>query len=342
VPPILSILDLIPVESGGSAHQALRDAAELAQLAERLGYHRIWYAEHHNLEGLASASPEILIEYIASRTTSIRVGSGGVMLPNHAPLRIAEAFRLLDALHPGRIDLGLGRAPGTDTRTTLALRRSRQAIVSDDYAEQLAELFAFEAGDFPPGHPFAGIRAIPVDAPLPPVTLLGSSDHSAFLAAETGLGFAFAAHINFPAAVPVLRAYREAFRPSGRFHAPWAILAVAVVIGETMEHARELAKIADLIRLRLRTGQLSGYPTLEEALAYPFTPPERAVIESMSMRSLVGDAAHVRDEMLALQEASGADELMITLLPAREDRIRAVEQLAAAFALPPRSEAPRL
>ena len=204
----LSILDLTPITHGTSSRQALRTSVELAVLADRLGYHRLWFAEHHNSPGLASAAPEIMIAHVADRTTHLRVGSGGVMLPNHAPLKIAETFRLLEALHPGRIDLGLGRAPGTDPRTAFAMRRSREAMTADDYPELLAELIAFDSG-FPAGHPFEAIPAVPVDTRLPPLWLLGSSDFSARLAAETGLGFAFAAHINAAGAVPALRDYRR-------------------------------------------------------------------------------------------------------------------------------------
>ena len=229
----LSILDLSPITAGSSSAEAVRDSVELAVLAERLGYHRVWYAEHHNSPGLASGVPELMIEHVASRTSTIRVGAGGVMLPNHAPLRIAEVFRLLEALHPGRIDLGLGRAPGTDTMTAFAMRRSREALTADDYPELLAELIAFDDGAFPGDHPFRTIRPVPVDTKLPPVWLLGSSDFSGRLAAEAGLGFAFAAHINAAGAIPTLRAYREAFVPSERYPEPHSILTVSVTVGET-------------------------------------------------------------------------------------------------------------
>jgi luciferase family oxidoreductase group 1 len=338
MPPFVSILDLTPIESGTTARDALRRTVELAILADRLGYHRIWFAEHHNTAGLASAAPEIMIEHVASRTTHLRVGSGGVMLPNHAPLRLIETFRLLEALHPGRIDLGLGRAPGTDTVTAFAMRRSREALVADDYPEQLAELIAFDDEAYPADHPFRAIRAVPFDVKMPPVWLLGSSGFSAQLAAEVGLGFAFAAHINFPGAVPALRAYRETFVPSTRFHEPWSILTVSVIVGETPEHAQELSLIADLVRLRLRSGRLDGYPSLEEAKRYPFTDEERALVAALPMRSLVGDLAGVHAQIVDLLDRSRADEVMIaTLTPGLEDRRRAVVQLAQAFGLRERS-----
>jgi luciferase family oxidoreductase group 1 len=271
----LSLLDLTPILAGSSSAQAVQTSVELAMLADRLGYHRVWYAEHHNSPGLASGAPEIMIEHVASRTSRIRVGAGGVMLPNHAPLKIAETFRLLEALHPGRIDLGLGRAPGTDTITAFAMRRSAEALTADDYPEQLAELLAFDDGTFPGDHPFRTIRPVPVDTRLPPVWLLGSSDFSARLAAQAGLGYAFAAHINGRGAVSALRDYRASFVPSERYPEPWAILTVSVTVGETAEHARELSLINDLLLVRLRSGQIRAYPTLEEAKAYSFTAAER-------------------------------------------------------------------
>ncbi len=330
----LSILDLTPIAAGSSSRQALQDAVDLAVLADRLGFHRIWYAEHHNTEGLASAAPEILIAHIAAKTTHLRLGSGGVMLPNHAPLRIVETFRLLEALHPGRIDLGLGRAPGTDTVTAYAMRRSREALSGDDYPSQLAELLAFDDRTFPPDHPFREIAAVPFDVKLPPLWLLGSSDFSARLAAQAGLGFAFAAHISGAGAVPALRAYREAFTPSARWPEPRAILAVAVAVGEDAAHARELARVNDLFLLRLATGRRGSRPTREEAQRYQFTPAERALIDSLPMRYLAGDAAGVHDQIADLADQAGADEVMITtFLPDPDDRRRALTGLARAFGL---------
>ncbi|HET7095395.1 MAG TPA: LLM class flavin-dependent oxidoreductase, partial [Thermomicrobiales bacterium] len=335
MPRPLSILDLTPIAAGSTAEQALRDSVELAMLADRLGYHRLWYAEHHNTAGLASAAPELMIDHIADRTTHIRVGSGGVMLPNHSPLKIAETFRLLEALHPGRIDLGLGRAPGTDTLTAFAMRRSREAMTAEDYPEQLAELIAYDDDSFPADHPFAAIRAVPVDVALPPIWLLGSSAFSARLAAQAGLGFAFAAHINAAGAVAALRDYRASFVPSPRYPEPRSILTVSVTVGETAEQARELSLINDLLRLRLRTGQHGRYPTLAEAKAYRFSDAERAAIAAMPMRSLIGTATEVRAQIDDLAEQAEADEVMITTFVSElDDRRRTLVELAAAFALP--------
>src|SRR5580698_481221 len=191
----LSVLDISPVPSGSSSSDALRNTLDLAKLTDTLGYRRYWLAEHHNTALIASTSPEVMIGHVADVTQRMRVGSGGIMLPNHSPLHVAEAFRVLEALHPGRIDLGLGRAPGTDTVTALALRRSRQAVFSDEFPQQLDELLGFLSDDFAEEHPFRHVKAMPMDVGTPEIWLLGSSDFSAQLAAKLGLGFAFAHHI---------------------------------------------------------------------------------------------------------------------------------------------------
>src|SRR5918997_3897806 len=190
----LSVLDLSPVAAGMSGTTALRNTPDLAPLAERLGYTRYWVAEHHNIPSIASPAPEIMIGQIAAVTERIRVGSGGVMLPNHAPLMVAERFKLLEALFPGRIDLGLGRAPGTDPVTSYALRRMQEERGRDDFLERLQELLLLETKSFPPDHPFHRIEIMPSGVPLPPIWLLGSSDYSAHLSARLGLGFGFAHH----------------------------------------------------------------------------------------------------------------------------------------------------
>src|SRR4249919_3366508 len=190
----LSILDLSPVSAGSSGAVALRNSLDLARLADELGYLRYWVAEHHNLPSVASSAPDIIIGQIAAATARIRVGSGGVMLPNHAPLMVAERFKILEALFPGRIDLGIGRAPGTDQITSIALRRRQDIRDDDDFLERFQELLLFEQGSFPEGHPFRQIRAMPADVPLPPIFLLGSSGYSAQLAAAIGAGFSFAHH----------------------------------------------------------------------------------------------------------------------------------------------------
>ncbi len=290
----LSILDLVPVGTGSNATQALKNTFELARLADRLGYTRYWFAEHHNMPGVASAAPEILIGAVARETTHLRVGSGGVMLPNHAPLKVVEWFRTLEALYPGRIDLGLGRAPGTDQLTALALRRSREALRADDFTEQLAEMLAFDNASFPETHPFRAIQAVPVGVSLPPIWLLGSSDYSAQVAAAMGMGFAFARHINPDGAEEAIQLYRERFTPSEHLSAPHAILTVSAICADTAARADELASSSDLSFLRLRTGRPGLLPSVEEALSYPYTDPERAQLLAGRARHVLGDPAMVR------------------------------------------------
>src|SRR5690349_13340832 len=209
----LSVLDLSPVPSGRTAAEALANTIDLARHAEALGYARYWLAEHHNAAGLASPSPEVMIGHVACATSRIRVGAGGIMLPNHAPLKVAETFRVLEGLHPGRIDLGIGRAPGTDQLTAFALRRSREALAANDFPQQYSELLGYVDG-FAEGHPFAPIVAQPTDVALPPVWILGSSLYGAQAAAAYGTGFAYAGHFGEADPCEPVRLYREGLRPS--------------------------------------------------------------------------------------------------------------------------------
>jgi luciferase family oxidoreductase group 1 len=331
------VLDLSPVPSGSSGAEALRNTLDLARLADALGYTRYWLAEHHNTTLIASSSPEVLIGHVASVTKRMRVGSGGVMLPNHAPLKVAETFRMLEALHPRRVDLGIGRAPGTDSLTALALRRSRGALHAEDFPEQLAELLAFFSGDFPADHPFRHVRAIPQDVETPEIWLLGSSDFSARLAGELGLGFAHAHHINPATTEGALRLYQERFRPSVYLNAPRAMLAVSVVCAETDAQAAELASSADLTLLRFQQGKFGGkLPSIAEACAHPYTAYEREIIAANRARLFVGSAATVRAQLSALATRTGVGEIMITTMThAHEARRRSYELLAEAFALSP-------
>ena len=331
--PRIDVLDLSPVAAGSTEGQALRDTIELAQHADRLGYHRYWLAEHHGGAMVASSSPELMIGQVAAATERIRVGSGGVMLPNHSPLRVAEQFKVLSALFPERIDLGIGRAPGTDQMTAMALRRSREAMSGEDFPEQLGELLAFSGTrPWPDNHPFSQVKAAPFEAPLPPITLLGSSDFSAQLAAAAGLGFAFAAHINPDLAVDALRMYRERFEPSELLDEPSAILAHAVLVADDDQRAYELAAPARVAFRRLRSGRPTPLPSVEDALAEEGpTPPGGPPV---SNRMIVGAPATVRERLEDLLARSGADELMaMTNVHAKEDRLRSMELLAEAFHL---------
>lgn len=336
MPPVLSVLDLSPIPSGFAAGDALRNTIDLARHAEALGLRRYWLAEHHNAGGLACPAPEILIGQVAAVTRSIRVGSGGIMLPNHTPLKVAETFRVLHALFPGRIDLGLGRAPGTDPRTAAALRRSREAVVIDDFPERLDELMRFLADDGPPRTGFDGtIRAIPINVPSPEIWMLGSSEvGGALLAAQRGLGFAFAHHINPDDATRVLRRYRDAFVPSPQMSKPWAILALAVVCAETDLAAQKLAASGELAMVRFAQGMRDWpLPSVEEALAHRSDAEEEALRRGRGERLLVGGVARVREQLRALVESSGADEVMVlTHVHEHNARKRSYELVAEALA----------
>ncbi len=325
-PTPLSVLDLAPVATGSDAGQALRNSLELAQHAERLGYRRHWVAEHHNMPGIASSAPAVLIAHLASVTSTIRVGSGGVMLPNHQPLVIAEQFGMLEALHPGRIDLGIGRAPGTDQITAYALRRSMEPS-ADDLPTQLDELLAFFKGTFP------RIRAVPGAGQMPEVWLLGSSDFSARLAGELGLPFSFAHHFMPQNTIPALEVYRRHFTPSPTLHDPYAMVGVAVVCAETDEEARRLHASARLSFLRLRTGHPSTLPSPEEAEAYEYSQDEQVFIDSWTASHVVGSPETVRAGLTDLQELTHADELILTTnVYDHAARLRSYELVAGASA----------
>ena len=330
----LSVLDLSPVPSGSSSREALQNTLDLAQLADRLGYTRYWLAEHHNTPLIASSAPEIMIGHVAGVTSRIRVGSGGVMLPNHAPLHVAETFRVLEALHPGRVDLGIGRAPGTDPITTLALRRSREAMGADDFPVRLEELLGFLDGEFAENHPFERVRAMPDDVPSPEIWLLGTSDFSAQLAAMLGLRYAYAHHIVPENALSSLRIYRENFRPSKHLAAPEALIGMSVLCAETDERAAELARPMELTLLRFRSGKMGRFPTVAEATNYPYTPEERHIISLSRHRFFAGSPERVRKHVTDLADKGGVSEIMITTMTHdHADRRRSYELLAEAFSL---------
>jgi luciferase family oxidoreductase group 1 len=327
----LSVLDLAPVGEGSTVGAALRASIELAAEAERLGYHRYWVAEHHNMPGIASSSPAVLLAHAASATETIRVGSGGVMLPNHAPLVVAEQFGMLEALHPGRVDLGLGRAPGTDPRTARALRGSTQAVMRDDFPEQLAELRSYFSGE-------SSITAVPGQGQNPAIWLLGSSDYSAVAAGLLGLPFSFAHHFAAHNTLAAVAAYRNAFRPSEQLERPYLMLGVAVVCADTEQHARWLAGSSRLAFVRLRTGRPGRLPTPEEADAYTFTPQERELIKTWQFSVVVGTPDTVRQQLDDLAQRTEADELIITTMvhdPA--ERLRSYRLVADAYRAPPRA-----
>ena len=328
----LSVLDLSPVSAGSSGAQALRNSLDLAQLCDRLGYARYWVAEHHSMPMIASSAPEIMIGQIAAATERIRVGSGGVMLPNHAPLTVAERFKVLEALYPGRIDLGLGRAPGTDPATSYMLRQRQGVDEADDFLDRFNELMLLETRAFPDGHPFHKVQAMPADVVLPPIYLLGSSDYSARLAGQIGAAFSFAHHFATFNAAEAMRLYRDSFRPSAAHDKPLAILATHVVCAETDEEAERLAMTVALNFVRRAKGEYLPLASPEEAAAYPYTPVDRQRIAQSMTRLSVGSRATVKARLAPLIEATGADELMITtMVHDHEARKRSYELMAEAF-----------
>jgi luciferase family oxidoreductase group 1 len=330
----LSALDLVPLGVGGTSTAALRASAELARTLDRAGYTRLWYAEHHNMPGIATTTPEILIAHAAPLTSRIRLGAGGVMLPNHAPLKVAESYRLLEALHPGRIDLGIGRAPGTDPVTALALRRSKQALAADDFLEQLGELMAFEDGDFPPDHPFRTVRAMPDDVPLPPMWLLGSSDYGAKLAGNLGVGFAFAAHFSPEPPEVAMRVYRELFTSGGSLEKPYAILALSVFCADTEEAARRMASSMLLSFVQLRRGRPERLPSPDEAVAYVFAHDEQSIVDFYKRLQIVGTPEQCRARIEEIVTRTNADEVMVATHAFDPGaRARSYELLADAFGL---------
>jgi luciferase family oxidoreductase group 1 len=330
----LSILDLSPVAAGSSGAQSLRNSIDLARLADGLGYTRYWVAEHHNLPSIASSAPDIMIGQIAAATTHMRVGSGGVMLPNHAPLMVAERFKVLEALFPGRIDLGLGRAPGTDPVTSYALRRRQDAGGDDDFLQRFQELILFDSGGFPEGHPFRSVRAMPEDVALPPIWLLGSSGYSAQLAAMVGAGYSFAHHFADHDPVEAMLSYRDQFKPSAARSTPYAILACATVCADSDAEAERLAATIDLNFVRRRRGEYLPLESPEDAAAYPYSPADRALIARNRARLFVGAKTTVLQRLVPMIAATRADEVMITtMIYDHAARRRSYELLAQAFEL---------
>ena len=302
-----SVLDLAPILLGGTAAESFRNTLDLARHAERWGYHRYWLAEHHGIPGVASAATAVLIGHVAGGTSRIRVGSGGIMLPNHAPLVIAEQFGTLESLYPGRIDLGIGRAPGGDVRTARALRRHMTGG-ADTFPEDLEEL----RGYFRPGGPGNGVHAVPGEGLDVPVWLLGSSDYSARLAAELGLPFAFASHFAPDRLYEALALYRRHFEPSESLDRPHVMVAANVFAADTDAEARRLFTSAQQQFLNLVRGTPGPLPPPVESMDDLWSPVERAHVERMTRVSAVGSPDSVRRGLEAVVEATGADELILT------------------------------
>jgi luciferase family oxidoreductase group 1 len=337
---LLSVLDQSPIRKDGTAAQAITETIALAKACDRLGYHRYWLAEHHNSNSFAGSCPEILIGRVAQETQRLRVGSGGVMLPHYSPLKIAEQFRMLDVLNPGRIDLGLGRAPGSDQLTARALQSGPQAWPIDAFPSQVNLLRQFlddSSGKHPlaEDHPYRGIHAMPRgDTPGPELWMLGSGIHGAVYAAELGLPFCHAYFISADGSEEAAEEYRSRFKPSDACPRPVVALGVAALVGETEEEAMRLAASRNLWVVRLLSGRPIPFPSPEEALAHPLSPQEEKLLATVSKRSIVGTAQQVRAKLLALAEAHGAEELIVvTITYDYASRLRSYELLAGAFGL---------
>jgi luciferase family oxidoreductase group 1 len=330
----LSVLDQSPIRAGGTPAQAIAESVELARMVERWGYQRYWLAEHHSSDGLAGTAPEILITRIAAATSTLRVGSGGVMLSHYSALKVAETFRMLEALYPGRIDLGIGRAPGSDMRTARALQHGPGALGIEHFPDQIADLLGFLHDALPPGHAFADVHAQPRGPGAPDLWLLGSSDQSALYAAYFGCAFSFAHFINDQGGTEVMAAYRARFRPSPWLSAPRGSIGVFVLCADTEAEAQRLALSRDLWRLRLDQGVLGPIPTVEEAEAYPYSREERLRIAFNRRRQIVGAPEQVKQQLEALAAAYDVPELVVvSICYDFQARLHSYDLLSQAFGL---------
>ncbi len=339
----LSIIDQSPVPAGFTTADALRNTIELAQLADRLGYERYWIAEHHATGAFASPAPEIMIARVAAETSHIRVGSGGVMLPHYSPMKVAETFRVLHALYPNRIDLGIGRAPGGSPLDSFALRRDRTAAPqppADDFPRQLVELIAFLHAGFRPDHPFSRIELSPAMPGSPDVWLLGSSLWSAAAAAQLGLPYAFAHFIDPTHTRTGIEHYRSHFIASNELSAPIAILGIGAICADTDAEAQRMASSVRAFVRHARTGVRGPIPTPEDALAELGPAPDDVALRETGEwpRAIIGTPTHVRDTLIDIASILHVDEIMIvTVVHDHQARMRSHELLADAFGLIPRS-----
>ena len=334
----LNVLDQSPIRPGSTAREALLETVQLARLADRLGYSRFWVSEHHNTHTLAGSTPEVLIAHLGSQTQRIRLGSGGVMLPHYSALKVAENFRLLEALFPGRIDLGMGRAPGGDRLTAHALNPSN-TFSEQDFVEQLMDLQAYLRDEKVPDTIHERVMAAPQTLTAPELWMLSSSGQSGLFAAHLGMAFSFAQFINGSGGPAAVRQYRERFRPSRELAAPQASVAVFVLCADTEEKARELRAAMDLMLLRFGKGERGTFPTRAEVAAYQFTPEDQAHLAFNRARVVSGTPAQVHPQLTQLAADYGVDEITaVTITASFEDRVRSYELLAEAFVLVPVAE----
>ncbi len=338
------VLDQSPIRHGSNAAEAVQETIDLAQRCEAMGYQRYWLAEHHNTSSFAGSTPEILISKVASETKTIRVGSGGVMMMHYSPLKVAENFRMLETLYPGRIDLGIGRAPGGDQRTSAALQPGPESYGIDVFPQQINLLDALlrdARGEpvFEGNHPYRGIHAMPRGDGMPEMWLLGSSIMGAAYAGQLSQPFCFAHFINQEGAAQIMETYRSRFQPSSLVPAPKTSAGISVLCAETEEEAKKLALPRNLWVLRLLRGQRGGpFPSMEEALSYPYTPEDYQLLQTIEARSIAGTPDIVRQRIEALSKELGTEEfLVVTITHDHQARIRSYELLAEAFGLEARS-----
>lgn len=326
----LSILDQSPVIRGHDARQAIMETLALARRAETLGYHRYWLAEHHAIAALADPCPELLLARLGAETSRLRVGTGGVLLPYYSAFRTAEAFRMLEALYPGRIDLGVGRAPGGDARTAQAVAGGGFPD-AERFPQQVWELAAHLAGRLPADHPYKGVRLQPEVATAPEIWLLGSSDYSGALAAQLGMPFSFAHFINPRGGDKVTRSYRESFRAVHE-NQPRTMVCTFAICGEDDADAERLAQAIDLRRLHMALNVDAPVPTAEEAARHQYQPEEREYVMGQRSRAVIGGPQRVRRELEAMARRYGADEVMVlTITGDYASRMQSYERLVGAF-----------
>lgn len=329
----LSVLDQSPVRTGGTATQAIRETVELARLADRLGYTRYWVSEHHNITSLAGSTPEVLLARLGSETQHIRLGSGGIMLPNHSSLKVAENFRMLETLFPGRIDLGLGRAPGGD-RITSSLLNPSNTFSENDFIQQIVDLQGFLTDSPDPASVQARVRAIPIAETVPDLWMLTSSGHSGLVAAHFGMSLSFAQFINPVGGPQAVRAYRERFRPSEFLAEPRASVGIFVLCADTEEKAHQLQAVMDWRLLSIEKGVRSELSTYEEIKNISYSQAELARIQFNRGRMISGTPDQVKQQIEQLAAAYGVDEVVVaTITHDFADRIRSYELLAEAFDL---------
>ncbi|RLA12350.1 MAG: LLM class flavin-dependent oxidoreductase [Gammaproteobacteria bacterium] len=337
-PLVLSVTDQAPIHDNGSSSQAILNSIKLAQLCDRLGYHRYWFAEHHNSPGYACPSPEIMVAHAAQNTRRIRLGPGGVMLTHYSPTKVAENFRVLSALNPGRIDLSIGRAPGGDRLATQALSWPRQPLTEDVYPQQAATLMAMLHDDLPANHPFEQVRLIPEDAQAPETWMLGSSGGSAGLAGQLGYGFVLALFINTHDRSPdIMDEYRAAFKPCKARQQPEAMIGAAVICAPTREEADRIARTRTIwIHTALSTGKIISLPSPDEAeqLYDQLNELEKSRYSKVLGNTIVGTPADCREQLEAEADKYGVDEVTVVCVTyGLEERLRSYQLLAEEFGM---------